>query len=168
MKNKNIYILSALAIVAGFLVNSCKKTDQSNIPNLLTAGVWQLASVQQTYYIGDSRIKTDTLNAKCDTTQTFIFNKDNTCTYTNFECKVQPTATGKCSLSNDKLFLFSDIVCLDNTAKGSSTPFSNVKIINLGQYSMVLETGDIGLYYSSTQRRTIRRYGFIRQRTASN
>jgi hypothetical protein len=168
MKNKNIYLLLAMAIVAFFFINSCKKTDQSNIPNLLTAGVWQLASVQQTYYIGDSRIKTDTLNAKCDTTQTFIFNKDNTCTYTNFECLIQPTATGKWLLTSDKLFLSSDIVCRDTTKKGSSTPFSNVRFVNLGQYSMVIETGDIGLYYSSTQRRTIRRYGFIRQRTASN
>lgn len=168
MKNKTVYLLLATLLGTAFFINSCKKTDQSNIPNLLTTGVWQLASVQVVHYIGDSNLSTDTLNTKCDTTQLFTFNKDNSCTYTNFDCKVQPTSVGKWSITSNRLFLNADVVCQDTTAAGKSQPFALAQIINLGQFSLVLQTGDIQAYYTSAQKRTIRRYGFIRQRTNAN
>ena len=167
MKKTTSYLLLIIGLVTCLAINSCKKEDKSNIPNLLTTGQWQLASLQVLHFVGDSRISTDTLNTDCDTTQLFTFSKDNTCTYTNFNCKVQPASKGSWSLSNDKLYLYSDMVCQDNSAAGSSKPFANAQIDNLGQYSLVLQTGDIGLYYSSTQVRTITRYGFIRQKTAA-
>ncbi|MFA6087077.1 lipocalin family protein [Mucilaginibacter sp.] len=168
MKNKALFPLLAVLIITSFFINSCKKEDKSNIPNLLTTGVWQLASLQVDHYIGDSRISTDTLNADCDTSQLFTFNKDYTCTYTNYSCKPQPTAKGTWALTNNKLYLSSDITVQDTTAVGKSQPFLEVQIINLGQFSLAFNTGDISAYYSSAQKRTIRRYGFIRQKTTSN
>jgi hypothetical protein len=167
MKNKKFICLLVLGFITCFAVNSCKKSDLSNIPNLLTAGDWQLASLQVTHYVGDNRISIDTLNTECDTTQIFRFNKDNTCTYTNFACKPQPTATGTWALSRDKLTLKADMVCQDNTKEGSSKPFNNAQVINLGQFSFVIETGDINPYYTSTQVRAIARYGFVRQKTSA-
>ncbi|MBK0380576.1 DUF5004 domain-containing protein [Mucilaginibacter segetis] len=161
------FLLFALLGVC-MLTNSCKKDKQSTIQHLLTTGVWQLATLQVNHYKGDSKISTDTLNTACDTTQIFTFNDDNTCTYTNFDCLPQPTAHGTWQLSSTKLYLNSDIVCQDTTAAGSSTPFANAQIVNLGDFSLVLQTGDIENYYSSTQPRTITRYGFIRQKTVNN
>jgi hypothetical protein len=166
MKNKTLYFLLAGLIVVSFFINSCKKTDPSNIPNLLTTGVWQLASLQVDHFVGDSRMSTDSLT--CDTTQLFTFNKDNTCTYTNYGCRPQPTAKGTWALTSNKLYLSSDIVVQDTTATGKSQPFLDVQLINLGQFSLAFNTGDIGAYYTSTQVRTIKRYGFIRQKTTSN
>jgi hypothetical protein len=168
MKNKTLYFLLAGLIIVSFFINSCKKTDNSNIPNLLTTGVWQLASLEVDHYVGDSRMSTDTLNTNCDTTQLFTFNKDNTCTYTNYSCKHQPTAKGTWSLTSNKLYLSSDMMVQDTTATGKSQPFLAVQIVNLGQFSLVFNTGDIGAYYTATQMRTIKRYGFIRQKIISN
>lgn len=149
-------------LLIGVAVNSCKKTDQSNIPNLLTTRQWQLGSVLVYKYIGDIQQSTDTII--CDTTQIFKFYKDGSCTYTNFDCKDQPIANGTYSLSDTKLTLFADMVCQDNSATGSSKPFANAQINNLGEFSMVLQTGDTQAYYTSTQPRTIYRWGFIRQK----
>ncbi|WP_374951288.1 DUF5004 domain-containing protein [Mucilaginibacter sp.] len=167
MNTKHICFLSVCIIAIAVFINSCKKEDKSNIPNLLTTGTWQLASLQVDHYIGDSKIKTDTLNADCDTTQLLTFFKDNTCTYTNFDCKVQPTAKGKWTLADNRLYLTSDITVLDATKAGKSQPFTQVQIANLGQFSLVFNTGDIGAYYTTTQPRTITRYGFIRQKATS-
>ncbi|TSD67778.1 hypothetical protein FFF34_010430 [Inquilinus sp. KBS0705] len=167
MKNKRILFSLAGLVVASFVINSCKKEDQSNIPNLFSTGAWQLASVNVYHYIGDAQESVDTLNTDCDTTQLFIFNKDMTCTYTNFDCKAQPTATGTWSLAKNKLTLYADMVCKDTTAVGSSKPFANAQIFNIGQFSLVLQTGDTNPYYTSTQVRTVTRYGFIRQKTTS-
>jgi hypothetical protein len=161
---RNTVFLGLLLIVVSTVVNSCKKQDQSNIPNLLTGGNWQLASLLVYHYIGDTQQSVDTLNTKCDTTQLFAFFKDKSCTYTNFDCKVQPIARGNWSLSDNKLVLSADMTCQDTTKAGSSKPFASSQIINLGDFSLVLQTGDIQNYYTSTQPRTIYRYGFIRQK----
>ncbi|RWY47960.1 hypothetical protein [Mucilaginibacter gilvus] len=162
MKKKiSFWCLPVLLLVA-FAVNSCKKTDQSNIPNLLTIRQWELASVQVYNYIGDTQQSTDTIT--CDTTQIFKFYKDGSCTYSNFDCKDQTISRGTYSLSDTKLTLFADMVCLDNSTAGSSKPFANAQISNLGEFSMVLQTGDTQAYYTSNQPRTIYRWGFIRQK----
>lgn len=148
------------------LTNSCTKNKQDYIQTLFTGGHWQLSSVQVTHYLGASTINTDTLYATCNLTQVFTFNTDNTCTFTNYSCEPQPTASGHWSLSADKLFLQSDIVCKDSTSStGSSKPFQTARIVNLGQYSLILQTGDLQTYYLPTQARTVTQYGFVRQKT---
>ena len=163
MKNKIplFFLLGLMVLVA---VNSCKKDSQTSIQSLFTTGKWQLASAFAFQYIGDQLVSTDTLNTNCNTTQFFTFNSDKTCTYTNFDCISQPVATGQWSLSPNQLFLAADITCKDSTSAGSSKPFLNSQIINLGQFSMILQTGDIQPNYSTTKKRRIFRFGFIRQK----
>jgi hypothetical protein len=163
MKNK-IPLLFVLGLVLiNLLSNSCKKDNQSSIQSLLTNGTWQLASVYQIYFVGDTVKHEDTLNTLCDTTQLFTFKSDNTCTYTNFDCLKQPVSSGHWSLSSDQLYLSSDMICKDTTATGSSKPFITAQIFNLGQFSLILRAGDVQNYTQSTKRKVIR-YGFIRQK----
>jgi hypothetical protein len=151
-------------VLASFLINSCQKTKQDYIATLFTGGQWQLSSLTVTHYVGASTVSVDTLNANCNDVQAYTFHMDNTCSYTNFNCITQ-AVTGHWSLSEDRLFLHSDIVCQDTTAAKSSQPFQTAKIINLGQYSLVLQTGDLETYFSPTQVRTVTQYGFVRVKT---
>ena len=151
-------------MMAGFLTNSCQKTKQDYIATLFTGGHWQLSSLTVTHYVGASSMSTDTLNTTCNEVQAYTFNIDYTCNYTNFNCITQ-SVKGHWSLSQDRLFLHSDIVCQDTTAAKSSMPFQTAKIMNLGQYSLVLQTGDLETYYTPTQTRTITQYGFVRVKT---
>jgi hypothetical protein len=144
------------------VINSCKKQNQVTIQTLFTGGSWQLASVLATHYVGNTMVSVDTLNTKCNLTQLFTFNSNNTCTYTNFDCIQQSTASAQWSLSTDEVTLFANVVCKDTTAVGSSTPFANAQITNLGNYSLVLLTGDIATNYSLTAKRRIVQYGFVR------
>jgi len=161
-----IFILSLL--VLSVFCNSCKKQETSSIENLFSQGNWELATVITTVSVGTTRESEDTLNTMCDKKQIFSFSKDHTCIYTNFHCKAQPDAAGTWSLSQDQLYLRSDIVCQDTfkLGTGKSKPFENAQIVTLGQYAMVLVTGDIQ-NYSATQRRTVRRYGFVKQKIAT-
>ncbi|QEM08096.1 DUF5004 domain-containing protein [Mucilaginibacter rubeus] len=154
-------------ISIALIVNSCKKDNLSHIPGLL-AGNWQLASITVTNYVGDAQVSLDTLNQTCQDTQLFTFNADNSCSYTNFQCR-SDTAKGRWSLTANKLFLISDMVCKDTTkaSGGTSKPFENTKIVTLGNYSLVLETGDVEPNYSATKKRRIMRYGFIRQKVTA-
>lgn len=161
MKNKKIYLLLAGLLVLSFSFNSCKKEKLTSIPTLFTTGEWQLGSIVRTTYLGDQQLSQDTIPS--DSTQIFKFNNDMTCTYTNFDDKVG-TATGKWSLSDTQLNLSADITYPENTSADTKQPFINANIINLGDYSLVIETGDIQPYYTSTDTRVIRRYGFIRIR----
>jgi hypothetical protein len=151
-----------LALLVCLLYNSCKKDKQNNIDALFYSGPWEVSSIRVFNYIGDTQQPTDTLNTDCDLKQIFTFRNDNTCTYTNYSCREQ-NATGRWSLSRDKLYLISDIVC-DTSATGSIKPFENTRIVNLGQYSLVVQTGDLQSNYTPTQRRRIVQYGFIRQK----
>jgi hypothetical protein len=167
MRNVPFIFILGLLILSMFC-NSCKKINQSSIESLFSKGNWELATVIVTVSVGTNRVSEDTLNTTCDKKQIFAFNNDHTCTYTNFHCKAQPTASGSWSLSQDQLYLKSDIVCQDTfkLGTGTSKPFENAQIETLGQYAMVLVTGDIQ-NYSATQRRTVRRYGFVRQKVAT-
>jgi hypothetical protein len=164
MRNKHLLILVSVLMIA-LAVNSCKKSGQSPIAALFTGGRWQLASVMAFNYTGNTLTSTDTLNNNCTFNQSFTFNTNYTCTYTNFDCILQTPAAANWSLSANQLFLYANVVCKDNTAAGSSKPFINAQIINLGQFSLVLETGDIQPNYSLTKPRRIVQYGFIRQTT---
>jgi hypothetical protein len=166
MKRKSTFWFLICLTGIGLMVNSCKKQTQSPIQSLFTGGTWQLASVFAFNYIGNTQTTTDTLNADttCHLTQFFTFNTNNTCTYTNFDCLTQTPAAASWTLTPNQLYLEANVVCKDTTKAGSSTPFSNAKIINLGQFSMVLQTGDIQPNYSLTQPRRIVQYGFVRQK----
>lgn len=161
MKRRNtILLLLGLSLIT--LYNSCKKDELSTIDALFSSGTWELASLHVLNYVGDTRGKTDTLYADCDFKQTFKFNADKTCTYGNYAC-LEKSASGTWSLSKDKLFLVSDIVC-DTSATESIQPFTNTKIVTLGQYSMILQTGDLQTNYPANQRRRIMQYAFVKQR----
>jgi uncharacterized membrane protein YciS (DUF1049 family) len=167
MKNKIPFLFVLGLVLINVLSNSCKKDKQTSIQSLFTTGTWQLSTVIVTTTFADTTI-IDTLNTTCNTTQLFTFNGDNTCTYTNFQCKDQPIAKGHWSLSTDQLYLNSDIVCQDtiSSGTGSSKPFSSAQIFNLGQYSLVLQTGDLQ-NYATTKKRVVMRYGFIRQKATT-
>ena len=165
MKNKTLPLFLLGLVLVTLLVNSCKKDKQGTIESVLTSSGWQLASVTQTTYLGEAIVTTENLNTSCSLTQIFSFKTDNTCTYTNFECLLQ-NASGNWALSPDKLTLYVDMVSQDSTAAGSSKPFATTRIINLGLYSMVVETGPVS-NFSTTVPRKIRRYGFIRQKTTN-
>jgi hypothetical protein len=159
-----LFFLAGFAMTA-LIINSCKKETQNNIETLFTGEQWHLSSLQRTHYVGDTLKYTDTLNTTCPLDQIFTFNADKTCTYTNFTCKEQPTATGTWSLSTDQLFLNSNIACKDSTGGGTTTqPFKTARIVNLGQYSLVLQTGNLETFYPPDRVRTITRYGFVRQK----
>jgi hypothetical protein len=163
MNNKRLFLLvTGLAIA--LVINSCKKSGQNPIESLFTGGTWQLASVQVSNYIGNTLVSSQTLTDSCKATQFFTFNSDNTCTYTNFDCINQTSASAKWSLAPNQLFLMADVVCKDTSATGTSMPFIYAQIINLGNYSLVLNTGDIQPNFSLTKPRTIIQYGFIREK----
>ncbi|MGF7042326.1 hypothetical protein [Mucilaginibacter lappiensis] len=166
MKNKIPLLFILSLVIINLLSGSCKKDINSNIPHLLTNGVWELATLQVTNYVGDTQISIDTLNTNCDSTQLFTFNANNTCTYTNFDCLAQ-TTTGTWTFTANRLYFMSDMVCKDTIAGGAESttkPFENTQIFNLGTYSMVLQTGDVQPNYSSTKKRRIVRYGFIKRK----
>lgn len=152
-------------MVTGLFVNSCKKQPVDYTNTLLTASPWTLANVYVYRYVGSSLTETDTLNTKCGLTQTFTFSDDQSCTYTNFICRAG-TASGIWKFSDDRLTLISTIMAKDTVPGGRDTtdaPFKNAQIVNLGSYSLVLQTGDVNSFFTSTTRRVIKRYSFIHQ-----
>jgi hypothetical protein len=161
MKNKYLWLL--LAGLLTCVADSCKKNDSSVIPALFSGGRWELASVTETYFTGNTTDSTKTFNPICDSAQYFTFNTDGTCTFANFDCVSQPVAKGQWSLTTNQLFLQTNIVCKDTTKAGSSQPFSYSEIYNLGHFSLVLITGDVQPNYSLTKPRKQIQYGFIRQ-----
>lgn len=166
MKKKHILLLSSILIIC-LVINSCKKDSQTPIQSLFTGATWQLASVLVNHYTGNTLISTDTLNTKCGLVQLFTFNKDNTCVYSNFDCITQTSASAKWSLTANQLYLSANVVCKDTSAAGTSMPFVNAQIQNLGHYSLVLQTGDVQPNYSLTKPRRIVVYGFINQKAIS-
>ena len=165
MKNKRIFLFLLSLVVVSIGVNSCKKQSQSPIQQLFTGGFWELASITATYYTGNQQDSVVSLNSDtvCHATQKFTFLSNNTCTYTNFDCLTQTTAAASWSLTSNQLYLQANVVCKDTTAKGSSMPFAYAQIENLGEFSLILNIGDIAPNYSLTQKRVIYQYGFIRQ-----
>jgi hypothetical protein len=161
MKSKHL-LLILTGLVIAVIINSCKKSGQSPIQALFTGGQWQLSSVQVTYYTGNSIDTSITISTPC--MQDFIFNTNNTCTYSNFDCITQSTPAASWSLTPNQVYLQTNMVCKDTSAAGSSMPFSYAAIQNLGQFSLVLQTGDIQPNYSLTAKRKIIQWGFVRQK----
>jgi hypothetical protein len=148
------------------MVNSCQKAKQDYIATLIAQNQWQLSSATVTTYVGSSQTSQVTLDTACNLTQMFKFNADNTCTYTNFDCLTQ-TTKGSWALSQDKLFLNVNMTAKDTITRAGDTtthskPFQTARIVNLGQYSLILQTGDLETYYSPTQTRVVYQWGFVR------
>lgn len=163
LKNKLWLFVIPLLLVICWSTNSCKKNNPDATIGIFLARDWRLASLQVSNYIGDS-VRRDTLNTNCDKVQSFNFNSAGTCAYRNYDC-IADDARGNWTLSNDRLTLFSDVVCKDTSSKkGTSQPFKRANILNLGQNSLVLEVNDtidtIRLV-PLTVRRKVTRYGFI-------
>lgn len=170
MRNKLLFFFIPGLLVINLFCNSCKKDANSNIPHLLSTGTWQLASILVYHFTGNAQNgDPDTLNATCMKDQFFTFKSDNTCSYTNFDCLDQ-TTTGTWTLTENKLYFASDMVAKDTVAGGSIStikPFTNTQIVTLGVYSLVLQTGDVEPNYSATKKRTVTRYGFIKQKSTT-
>jgi hypothetical protein len=164
MRKKLLLFCLFWAVLIGFTTISCKKMTQDYIQTLLTDGQWQLASVQVFHYTGSLEDSVVTLDTLCNMIQTFKFNTDKTCTYNNFDCITQ-TATGHWALSQNELLLNTDLKTTDTVASENSVPFKSAQISNLGQYSFIINTGDLETFYSPTQKRKIIVYGFIRVKT---
>ena len=164
MRKKLLFLGAVVVLITGFMIGSCKKSSDY-LPTLLTDGQWQLASVQVYYYTGATQDSIVTLDTLCSLTQTLQFSSNNACTYTNFDCISGTTANGHWSFINQNLYLSTDMVVKDTTAVGSSVPFKIAQILNLGQYSLVLQTGDLNTYYPPTQKRVITQWGFVRLKT---
>lgn len=166
MKFKIRLLLLFGTVTVGLLVNSCQKSKQDYIATLIAQNQWQLSSATVTTFIGGSATSQLTLDTTCLVTQVFKFNPDNTCSYTNFDCLSQSTK-GSWALSQDKLFLNVNMMCKDTIVRPGDTtthskPFQTAQIVNLGQYSLVLKTGDLQTYFSPTQKRVIYQWGFVR------
>jgi hypothetical protein len=161
MRKRVLFFCSSIILFFSLGNLSCKKNNQDYLNTLLADGQWQLASVLAYNYTGAIQNFVDTLNTSCTNNQTFTFNTDGTCTYTNYDC-IPQTATGHWSLSKDKLYLMSDIKLQDTVASDNSLPFHNAQIRNLGQYSLVLRTGYLNTYYPPNQQRVIYEFGFVR------
>jgi hypothetical protein len=162
MKSSRILLIVLTLVAVAIVVNSCKKQSQSPIQQLFSGGYWELASITVTYYTGNTVDSTAT-DTVCQAGQKFTFYSNNTCNYTNYDCIAQTSTTASWSLTPNQVYLQTNIICKDTTAKGSSMPFAYAQIQNLGVYSLVLNIGDILPNYSLTQKRVIYQYGFIRQ-----
>jgi hypothetical protein len=162
MKNRKALLFIPIIITA-FIINSCKKDNQTTIKALFSYGSWELASVMVTKFTGNTTDTTYQLNTTCNLKQTFTFNSNGTCTYTNFDCIPQTSAPATWSLTANQLYLQTNITCTDTIKKDNSQPFSYAQIYTLGQFSLVLITGDVTPNYSLTQPRTQYTYGFIRR-----
>jgi hypothetical protein len=159
-KFRFLFLLGLTAVI--LLVNSCKKDPNDSVAYFLTNGSWTLASVQVFHYVGDTQSKTDTLNTTCGLDQKLVFNSNNTCTYQNYHCIAQ-NSSGSWSINSDNLTISTTLAAQD-TSKGGIlkvVAFSAGQIVNLGQYSLVLQTGDIQPFYKATTVRNITRYGFV-------
>jgi hypothetical protein len=167
MKKNILYFFLPLLIVMSVAANSCKKESQTQlVESLLTNGQWQLASVMVFNYEGSTQLATDTENTACSLKQVFQFTSNHNCTYSNFACKTQ-NSSGNWSLTSNDLYLQANMSAIDTVlgTNGADTtidrPFIYAQIYNLGQYSLVLQTGDISTYYNPTTRRRIVQYGFV-------
>jgi hypothetical protein len=144
-----------------FFINSCKKDNSDTVQFFLTQGSWQLESLQVFHYTGDLLTKTDTVNVTNCLKQTFTFTSNNNCSYQNFNC-ISQQASGTWQIQNDSLRLQATVALKDSINHPTPVqPFQNSRLVNLGQYSLILETGSISPVYKQTDKRVIRRYGFV-------
>ena len=165
MKNKYILSILCVLLAVSFMVNSCKKDNQlSLVKTFFNDSKWQLATVERKDKL-NGLVVSDTTYAPCDLNQYFTFSSNNTCTYTNYHC-ISQAQSGTWALTNFGLYLTSNIALQDTISADScckvTHPFQYVEISTVGNYSLILRTGDIGSFATTNLKATIYLYGFVR------
>lgn len=155
MKKLHFLFLLAMLFIC-LAINSCKKNDQTSITDFLTQRPWKLALKQRLAYVNNSLVKTDTLENTCKLSQTLTFNANKNYTYQNFAC-ANSTVSAPWSITPDYLYLNLNSVISINSAKAQNV----ARIINLGQYSLIFDAGDVNTVHKTTDSVIILRYGFI-------
>lgn len=154
-------LLFLFILLIAFTVNSCKKDDsKTSLTTFLTRLPWKLALKQRFVYVNSALVKTDTLENACSLTQRLTFNTD-TYTYENFACTANNKINKSWSFTNDNLYLnLNSVISVYSKTNAQSV----ARIINLGQYSLVFDAGDIyttNTTHLATDSVIVYRYGFI-------
>lgn len=153
-----------ILVLACFALNSCKKEDQNSLSLFLTQKPWKLALKQRFAYVNSVLVKTDTLENTCTLTQTLTFKTDNNYTYQNYTCK-NTTVNAPYTFTADQLYLnLNSVISVSAIKTANKQPPQNVaRLINLGQYSLIFDAGDVNLtpVNKLTDSVIIFRYGFI-------
>lgn len=155
MKKLHFSFLSVMLFTC-LAINSCKKSDQTSLTDFLTQRPWKLALKQRLAYINSALVKTDTLESACQLSQTLTFNSNKNYTYQNYSCS-KSTISAPWSITSDYLYLNLNSIISINSTKAKNV----ARIINLGQYSLVFDTGDINTVHKITDSVIVFRYGFI-------
>ena len=153
---KGSFFYITLLILVGF-AGACKKDDtQSSLSAFLTRLPWKLVLKQRFAYVNSVLVRTDIIQPSCAISQSLTFTKDNNYTYQNYAC-AKGTITAPWTFTSDNLYLN-----LNSVISVSSSNKQNVAhIINLGQYSLSFDVGDVNLLRGATDSVIIYRYGFI-------
>ncbi|MVN21516.1 hypothetical protein [Mucilaginibacter arboris] len=159
MTRNSKLLLLLILLIAVFAVNSCKKDEQSSISDFLTRSTWNLALLQRFKYVNEALVKTDTIQAGCTLNQTLLFNADNTYNFNNYSCKTG-LLSSTWSFTPDMLYLNLNSV-ISQTSPTFSSKQNVARIINLGQYSLSFDAGDVNIVHKPTDTVVIYRYGFI-------
>ncbi len=159
---KKLQFLFFLAILFFCLaINSCKKSDQTSITDFLTQRPWKLALKQRLVYINNSLVRTDTLENACKLSQTLTFNTNKNYTYQNFAC-ANGAINAPWTFTSDYLYLNLNSKISVTSATSTVPSRQNVaRIINLGQYSLIFDVGDVNTVHKTTDSVIVFRYGFI-------
>ncbi|MGI4806224.1 MAG: hypothetical protein ACRYFL_15770 [Janthinobacterium lividum] len=162
---KKLPLLFLLLLLVSLTINSCKKEDQVSLTVFLTQKPWKLALKQRLAYVNNALVKTDTLESACKLSQTLTFNS-NTYTYQNYACATA-SVNAPWSFTSDYLYLnLNSIISVTTPSVTTASVIipskRNVaRIINLGQYSLVFDAGDINTVHTITDSVIVYRYGFI-------
>lgn len=165
MTKKLNFLLLFFLLISCLTINACKKEDQSSLSLFLTQKPWKLALQQRFAYVNSILVKTDTLQTKCALTQTLIFKINNSYTYQNYTCDPNNKIDARWSFTSDQLYLNLNSVISVSAIKTANNlaPQNVARIINLGQYSLVFDAGDVNVIPKNrlTDSVIIYRYGFI-------
>ena len=158
MTTKSKLLFLFIILLVGVAINSCKKDNvQTSLANFLTERPWKLALLQRFAYVNSALVRTDTLQTSCALTQTLTFSPANMYSYQNYACATG-TINAPWSFTADNQYLNLNSVISVNSAGKQNV----ARVINLGQYSLVFDAGDINVTPATTTDSVIVfRYGFI-------
>lgn len=160
IKKPKIFFLPILLLLC-FSVNSCKKNDLVSIKDFLTRQPWKLALKQRLAYVNNALVKTDTLENNCKLGQTLNFNNNGNYSYQNYKC-TNGSINAAWSFTPDNLYLNLNSAISTTTPTITTPSKQNVaRIINLGQYSLIFDAGDVNIARKAPDSVIIYRYGFI-------
>lgn len=159
-KKLHLFFLPAI-LLACIAFNSCKKNDQASLTDFLTQKPWKLALKQRLVYINSALVKTDTLESACKLSQTLTFNRNGNYTYQNYACTTG-NINAAWSFTSDYLYLnLNSVISVTSPTSVVPSKQNVARIINLGQYSLIFDAGDINTVHKITDSVIVFRYGFI-------